>query len=356
MAQGDADLDGLRILQEFLLIPEKFSFLDLHDLPAASAYASDEFSLAIEFDQPFRALSRLNAGQIQLNCTPAINLFEADSAPITISHRFSEYRLATSDPQHIDIHEVLRVAGWVKGHAEAINYDRFEAFHRRPRSGSPVYYIRLKPSVAGRKYEHYIAFSDAGHPVLSDNTSLALARLNCCNGSLPELLGSGDITEPGPNVPVFVRSRNVSPITSYVVPPLNAIGLWSIVSIMARNYYPIAHVEGLRNLLEHLNFRAFIDSPASRRQELLSKALLSVATEPCDMLIRGQVVRGRRITLTVNENDMEGLGHAYLFGEVIDRFLGLFANVNTCHRFSLRGIPSNTVFDWPMREGAVAPL
>jgi type VI secretion system protein ImpG len=352
----ETSFDALRILQEFLSVPEKFAFLDLEGLPPAVGYAGDEFTIAVEFDQPFKTLTRLNAGQLRLNCVSAINLFEADAEPITISRQLTEYRLATTDPRHVDIFEIIRVVGWTRGHAERIAYDRFEAFHRRPRSGNPSYYVRLKPSVTRRQYDHYIAFGEMEGAASTGKADLALARLTCCNGTLPELLGMGEIADPGQNAPLSAKPRNVSPVTGYVVPPLNAMGLWSIVSIMARNYYPIAHVEGLRNLLEHLNFRAFIDRQAGRRQELMTQGLQSVSTEPCDMVIRGHPVRGRHITLTINEDDMEGLGRAYLFGEVMDRFLGLFANLNTCHRFSLHCSRSNTIFDWPMRMGTVSPL
>jgi type VI protein secretion system component VasA len=40
----------------------------------------------------------------------------------------------------------------------------------------------------------------------------------------------------------------------------------------------------------------------------------------------------------------------------MDHFLGLFANVNACHRFTLHCLRSNMTYRWPMRAGTMDPL
>jgi type VI secretion system protein ImpG len=353
---SETSFDALRVLQEFLTVPEKFFFLDLVGLPAAGSFAGGAFSIVFDFDRAFHGLTRLSPDQIRLNCTPAINLFEADAEPIALTQQLTEYRLLTTDPNNISVVDVLEVTGWLRGRAERVAYEKFESFHRRPRGEGASFYVRLRPSVTRHQYEHYLSFTLDRDGQAAPPAELALARISCCNGTLPELLGIGDIQHAGSNAPVWARARNISPVSGFVAPQLDALRLWSVISIMARNYYPVSHVEGLRNLLGHLNFRALADRRASRRHELMVQALQAVQTQPIDMLVKGRLVRGSRITMQVDEDAMEGIGRAFLFGEVMDHLLALFANVNACHRFHLRCTRSNMTYDWPLRPGAVAPI
>jgi len=353
---SETSFDALRVLQEFLTVPEKFFFLDLVGLPSAASFAGGAFSIVFDFDRAFHGLTRLTPDQIRLNCTPAINLFEADAEPIALTQQLTEYRLLTTDPANISVVDVLEVTGWLRGRAERVAYEKFESFHRRPRGEGASFYVRLRPSVTRHQYEHYLSFTLDRDGQAAPPAELALARISCCNGTLPELLGIGDIQHAGSNAPVWARARNISPVSGFVAPQLDALRLWSVISIMARNYYPVSHVEGLRNLLGHLNFRALADRRASRRHELMVQALQAVQTQPIDMLVKGRLVRGSRITMQVDEDAMEGIGRAFLFGEVMDHLLALFANVNACHRFHLRCTRSNMTYDWPLRPGAVAPI
>jgi type VI secretion system protein ImpG len=353
---SDTSFDAFRVLQEFLTVPEKFSFLELRDLPPAAEFAGGVFTILFEFDRALQSLTRLLPDQIRLNCTPAVNLFETEAEPIALSRRLTEYRLMTTDPRSISIVEILQVTGWMRGRGERVTYEKFEAFHRRRQTGRTTFFARLRPSVTRRQYEHYLSFVDDREGPVIAGAELAVARISCCNGTLPELLGIGDIDRVALNAPVWARARNISPVTAFVPPQLDALRLWAIVSIMARNYYPVSHVEGLRNLLGHLNFRALQDRREMRRQELLVQALQAVETRTLDMLVKGHPLRGRQITMAINEDDAEGIGRAFLFGEVMDHFLGLFANVNACHRFTLHCLRSNMTYRWPMRAGTMDPL
>jgi type VI secretion system protein ImpG len=356
LTAANNSFDSFRLMQEFLNVPQKFSYFDLGNLPTPGSFAGAPFVIVIEFDRTLTNLTRLGPDHIKLNCTPAINMFEADGEPITLSHRLTEYRLLPADAEHTTLIDVVQVTGWQRGRAERVVYDKFESFHRNAQTENGCFRVRLRPGLTRRNYEHYVSFVDRREEPLQNTAELALARALCCNGTLPELLGIGDIDRPGYNAPVSATFRNISQVTPFVSPPLDDMRLWSIVSIMARNYYPVSHVEGLRNLLSHLNFRAFQDRRAATRQELLGTALQRVNTRPIDVLVKGHPLRGRRITIDVDEDGMEGLGRAFLFGEVMDNFLGLFANVNACHRLELQCSRSNMLYDWPTRTGSTLPL
>jgi type VI secretion system protein ImpG len=350
--------DGFRLLQEYFAVPQKFLFLDLVGLPPPSGYAGRAFTLVFEFDRSLGAGVRLHADQMRLNCTPIVNLFGADSEPIALTRQASEYRLlqAGDRRKRAELYAIEKVVGWQRPSGEQIVYEPYESFRRVSDTDASFYRLRLRPSVSGHGYESYLSFVDGGQMPRSPATETVVARLSCCNGSLPELLPVGGIDQATSSSPTFARFSNVGTVTPHVHPPLSGVTLWSLIGLMARNFHPATDLEGLRTLLTTLDCRAAYDRQAQRRQELLGEALQRIDTEPMDTLVHGHPVRGRRIRLEVDEAKFGGVGETLLFGDVLDAFLRLFANINACHRFVLRCSNANVLYQWPTRTGSTLPI
>jgi type VI secretion system protein ImpG len=68
-------------------------------------------------------------------------------------------------------------------------------------------------------------------------------------------------------------------------------------------------------------------------------------------MLRGQLIRVRCET-----DHFAGAGDLYVFGSVLDRFLGAYASINTYTRFELEDIFSGEVFRWTPRLGQQALL
>lgn len=79
---------GYRILQEYLSFPEAFRFVDItglkNRLPAVQA---DEISLRFHFSRILPPDARVRAENMQLYCTPAVNLFTHEGEPVDLNGR-----------------------------------------------------------------------------------------------------------------------------------------------------------------------------------------------------------------------------------------------------------------------------
>jgi type VI secretion system protein ImpG len=68
-------------------------------------------------------------------------------------------------------------------------------------------------------------------------------------------------------------------------------------------------------------------------------------------------VRGKRVEITVDENCFVG-SSVFLFGNVLDRFLGLYTSLNSFSQLALRSRQrgDKPMHIWPARAGAKVVL
>ncbi len=95
---------GYRLLQEYCCFPEKFMFLEL-TLPQSPGESVPEkfagnggLELQFRLDPPPQA-ELIRAENFRLFCTPVVNLFKYDSAPLLITRKQSEYRIVPNPRQ-----------------------------------------------------------------------------------------------------------------------------------------------------------------------------------------------------------------------------------------------------------------
>ncbi|MGK9237204.1 type VI secretion system baseplate subunit TssF [Inquilinus limosus] len=353
----ESAFDGFRLLQEYLMIPDKFMFIDVVGLPPGQILGAS-FTLIFEFEHVVPTGIRLGPDQLQANCTPVINLFEIDAEPITLHRRRSEYRLRIPSGRTVQrrLYQILEIAGWQRGSARRVEYLPFEQFAVLNSDQMAGYYrLRFQPGLS-EGAEAYLSFVDRNDRPIPAGAETIVASVLACDGSGPEALGVNMIDQPTTDSPTFANFRNLTPPTPFVNAPIGRQGFWSVVMMLARNYHSLIDLEGLRILLAQLNVRAVQDRDAQSRQEQMGQALLRVQTRGMDTLIRGLPVRGRRIQLDVNELQLGGIGPAVLFGDTFNAFLRMFATVNSCHQFVLRCANRNAVYQWPTQTGSTSSI
>ena len=64
-----------------------------------------------------------------------------------------------------------------------------------------------------------------------------------------------------------------------------------------------------------------------------------------------RMLSGQRLRLVCRSSHFASLGGLYVFGCVIERFLGDYAAINAYTRLELRDSDSGAVFEWPARLG-----
>lgn len=77
-----------------------------------------------------------------------------------------------------------------------------------------------------------------------------------------------------------------------------------------------------------------------------------ISDRPSDRLFHGSPVRGREITMGLRRDHYASAGDMFLFGCVMDHFLGGYASVNSYMALTVLEVLKGEQFSWPARLGS----
>jgi type VI secretion system protein ImpG len=202
---------GYQWLQEYFNSPEKLLVfdLDLGKYLPQLGYGT-HFTISFELDSLPSGPPRISHGSFTLNTVMAVNLYPHDADPISVNHRSGIYlvRPAGPDSAHCQVYSVDQVTGYTRATAGERDYLPFDIFDD---SGSePVYQALPVQSKSG--YDVYLEVAYPGDMPLPYTETLSIT-ITGTDGSLPENLHIGDITEPLTALPDFITARNITPVT-----------------------------------------------------------------------------------------------------------------------------------------------
>ena len=351
---------SFRLIQEYLIFPQKFLYLDVTGLEALAGSDAQGFELSIRLDHSLDDLPRLEPSTFRLHCTPAVNLFEAESEPLTVDGSRGEYRMR---PQgypagHAVIARVQAMWGWLQGSGQRIAFEPFTSFgHLTAATGSrqPVFRPRLAPATVGDGTDTMVSFGFE-RPEDALRGCVASARLICTNGELADILPAGGLDVPDAETPPFASFRNIDPISRQIEPPLAAGLLAPVVAVLAGAAAPITDLETLRRTIAAFEFRIGTDSAAERALRLRLAAIREVRSGPLDWFVAGRPVRGQRITFDIAEREIGGMGEAWLLGGVLNGFLAARAPINTCFQTEIVCLAAERSFRWAVHDGTAPSL
>ena len=341
-----------RVIQEYFLLPEKFLFLDLVGWERWRERGSgDRFEVLFELENVPFSPPRVKTDDFKLFATPVVNIFPFDADPIRLDHRKSEYRVRPSTRQatHYQVYAIDAVTGFVQGTAEERTYHPFEMFGPDD-SPVPVYHTHVRNSPIRSGFDVYlsVAYPPAlGTPVLE---TLSL-QLLCTNGFLPEELRTGDIVVPTSSSPEYATFTNIRPPTSNILPPLGTNLLWRLISHLSLNYVPLDSLDNLQALLRIYLFKDPRHPASFLAHQKRIAGIDAIQTDGADRLINGAMVRGRDIHIAMRHDHFASQGDLYLFGSILDYFLGAYASMNTYTRLTLKEVNTGGVYQWPARLG-----
>ena len=343
---------GYRIIQEYFILPEKFLFLDLHGWSNWTARGSGS-RLEIRFElkkMPFTP-PRVRKSSFELGATPVINLFTHDADPIRLDHRQSQYavRPAGSDGRNYQVYSVQKVTGFIQGTARERSYSPFETFSPDP-EGNPTYHVKIRQSPIHQRFDFHlsVAYPPAEGTPAPETLSM---QLLCTNGLLPEGLRIGDICHPTSSTPEFVDFKNIRPPTASILPPLGGNMLWKLISNLCLNYQSLAKVDNLRAVLELYNFEENRDRSSFLANQKRIAGIQKIHTRSANRLVDRVIMRGREIQLDMDQDHFAGEGDLYLFGSILDHFLGSYASMNTFIQLIVKEVLRGEVYQWPARIG-----
>ena len=349
-------LPGYRIIQEYFILPEKFLFFDIKGWERWEDRGGGiRFEIKFIFKKVPRSIPRVKTDNFVLSATPVINVFPFDAHPIRLDHRKTEYRVSPSGNKgaHYQVYTVEKVVGFVQGTARERVYVPFELFNPDTRN-HPVYHTHVRELEAGGDdrsgFDVYLSVAYSEDSGLAVTETLSV-QLKCTNGILSEGIRTGDICVPTSSSPEYVDFKNLRPPTSMVLPPLGTNLLWRFLSHLSLNYVSLANVQNLQAMLDLYNFKETRDRPSFLANQKRIAGIESLTTRAADRLVAGVVMRGREIQMDIRKDHFIGHGDLYLFGTILDFFLGSYASINTFTQLIVKEVLQGDIYKWPTRIG-----
>jgi type VI secretion system protein ImpG len=361
---------GYRLLQEYFAFPEKFLFLELGGLEVLQ---QTQFGNGVEllflirrFERPERHQMLelgVSAGTLKLNCTPIINLFAQTAEPIRLDHARHEYQVIPDvhRPQVTEIFSVESVVGHDSRQQRTLPYEPFYAFRHASaaKTNSAFWHATRRVSEIDddAPVEVFLSLVNLSGEPADPNADSVTVRCICTNANLASKLpvGNGKNESGDFHLEGFSAVRKIVALrrpTPAVQPPLGKAILWKLVSHLSLNYLSLAE-NGKEALQEILSLYNFSDSAFLRNQ---INGIVSLKAHRQFGMVTSEggvsLARGTKVEVELNEDQFAG-GGAYLFCSVLERFLGLYASLNSFSQLSATTLQrKEALAEWQPRSGS----
>ncbi|VXD06303.1 Type VI secretion protein ImpG [Enterobacterales bacterium 8AC] len=346
--KGDSAFSGYQLLLEYFTFREKFMFVHLHGLenmvlPPRASW----FELEVVLGTLWNHELPVSANNLRLHCVPVINLFTIEADPLIISGLESEYLLRPRRLQdgYTEIYSVDGVSGSQR--LEETQYVPFTSFRHRGgmlRHTAPerYYHTRVKRGPSGLHDTWLIL---GGHSWEEDRLferETVSLQITGTNGQLPrKALRSTLINRCEQSLQIPLRVQNLCPPTLPCYPPAEDRFHWRVMSHLGSNFLSMmASAEVLRGTLALYDW---LDNEMTRRK---LEAIVDVKQHLIQRFEQGFLLRGTDIEVTLNSDGFSGEGDINLFGEMLNRFFALYADIHLFNQLTLILQPSGKCLRW----------
>lgn len=355
---------GYRLLTEFLSFREKFLFVDLGGWRQASQAGFGKTVEIIFFLN--RAEENLEQGvtarTFLLGCTPIINLFVRSAEPLALTQRTTEYRVVPSRnwPLGLEIINVDAVTALDPVGPRTVEFQPFYAYSPDHHQKSFAFWraARRNSYLEGDSgTEVYLTLVDSDFQPQQPAEAVLNVHTTCSNRDWP-----GRFQRAGE--PLTLSGGAPGPITclhlptAVLRPSLRQSTYWRLLAQNNLNHISLTDpTEGLSALQEILRLCDMSDPKASGHLAAVNQQIIEGITAmrcrpAMTRISQGAEVgycRGQEVLLEFDEKNYIGVG-LLLYSSVLERFLGLYAGVNSFSQLVAKTKQSQGYFKkWPPR-------
>ena len=343
VAYPASSFSGHRLLLEYFAFPEKFLFIDLTGLEAASAAGFKDGIEVIFLISEVEGSGRVQRLELELSkktfrlgCSPVVNLFSQVAEPVQLNQRRSEYPIVPDvrRPYSVEVYSVDVVTAINSANQQITTFEPFYSLrHSSRRDDRSCFWLaRRRPSTRPNDdgTDIWLSLLDLSMSNVDPNATILSVRTTCTNRDLPARLpfGNQDTDFEMAGTAAMRRIVALRKPTAPVRPPLGKGILWRLVSHLSLNYLSLVE-EGKDSLQEIL--RLYDVGRTAYSQNVIQSILDIRCSKQFARLVSEQGVcfaRGLRIDLEIDEDQFAG-GGAFLFAAVLERFFGLSASLNS---------------------------
>ncbi|KEY58907.1 type VI secretion system baseplate subunit TssF [Serratia sp. DD3] len=346
--KGDTAFSGYQLLLEYFTFREKFMFVYLNGLEKVTFPENiTGFDIDIVLSELWDHQLPISTHHLRLHCVPVINLFKVEADPLIINGLESEYLLRPRRLQdgHTEIYSVDEVVGSLR--TDDAVYVPFTSFRHRGgmlRRTAPerYYHTRVKRGVSGLHDTWLILGGQAWEDDRLFERETVSLLLTGTNGQLPrKALQSTLLDRAEQALPVPLKIQNLCKPTLPAYPPAEDRFHWRVLSHLGSSFLNMmASAEVLRGTLALYNW--LDDEMVNRKLD----AIVDVKHFQTQRFEKGFLLRGIDIVVTLDANGFSGEGDINLFGEMLNRFFALYADIHLFNQLTLVIQPSGKHLRW----------
>lgn len=360
---------GYRLLTEFFVFPDKFRFVEVAGIDrTALKNVRQRLDLFIYLNRSISELEpNVTTDTFRMGCAPVVNLFAQRAEPIALTQMEPEYRVVPDARRQssFEVYSVDRVLATSPGGQSREFFPFFSVRHGRDANTAATYWhasrraaeqAAAQPQAAvDHGTEVYLTLVDLDFQPAEPADKTLEVEATCLNRDLPGRLPFGgdqprlQITDGGAMVSRVVC---LTPPTRTLRPALRHGTIWRLISHLSLNHLSLVDSsEGADALREILRLYDFTDSAETRA---IIDGVLNVSSRHVPGRLSGKgggVCRGVEATIQFDADRFTGSG-LFLFAAVLERFLGLYTNLNSFSRLvaTIRG-KEGELRRWPPRLG-----
>lgn len=341
-----------RLLQEWCCCPEKFQFVDL-ELGQALAGLAGECELRFVLDRVPAELPTLPPDAVQLNCVPAVNLFDHAAEPVLYDGGSLQLPLRPlAEREHeLRLVEILEVSATQPGGGGELHFT--PAIDRLGGDGAgPWYTVLRRPAIVGDGQELVLAL-DLDDARLEQKLQFSV-EARCSNGAAAGRLGVGSLREPGAGCPPGLSCSNISKPSPERLLPLGEELLWrhhAALDLHRRGLGGPDARERFLTLLDLADLPALVDRREEQRHLRLREAVTVFSCRPAELALAGGSLGGIENRLELDDDAYAGEGGVYVFAQVVDHLLAMAVSANAASRLHATARRSGASWSFPIRSG-----
>ena len=398
-------ISSLRLIQEYIQLPEKFLFVSQQGINTAikkaeingdfalSALQTEDvivengvnkrvvghekrrFSVSFLFDSYIPELTQLLKEQdITINTAPIVNLFKKKSVrfPVTMQNTDHHVIVDRVHPLDFEVHSIERVKGFDKFNNQQVNFtpiykatdqevflnnrhnNAFFSMRREKRAqSSSANLYGGRTSYLGS--EVYLSMMSEGQSVFSFNIDHLAVEAWCTNRDLPLILTRSVESDFLVDVALPVGAAH---IISGVTKPVEAVSedhtLWSLLNQLNLSYISLADYADKDStlLLKELLLAFPHENNEFYKSEINSITQLKVT--PMTKVVRhkgaGSLIKGIAVQLTFDESLLAGV-HPFLFASILRHYFSRIISINSFVEMTVLTVQKGQIIKWKDIKG-----
>lgn len=403
------NIAGLRVIQEYIQLPEKFVFIEQAGVKTAIKTAEQSgyigltapqieeiitdngvnkrivgfqkryFSLSFVFNHHIDGIQDvLKTQDIAINAVPITNLFKKRGIRFVIDAQATEFHVVAdrTQPLNYEVHSIESVKGYDVQNNQKVTFTPiYQTNHtHQPKNNNYAFFSLLRKSrIASDKTkvngtrssytgsEAYISLVNQNFTLLGDNDIHQLAiDAWCTNRDLP-LLMSRSVNSDfliGNALPV----HSIKLLTK-ITRPQEAIdeyeSLWSLLNLLNLNLLSLTKFNPDTNLNYFKELLLSFPQANNHQFKQQVNAIKSIQIKPTSKIQRNGsysgLVRGIQILIVLDDGLMGGI-HPYLFGSILNHYLRMSVSLNSYLQLSLESLQRGDMIHWDGVTGERATL